>query len=148
MTGVTALHESLVALCRGVPSAIGAVLCDPEGETVVSALGSAPAPAAAEQRAREHVPRALELSMPVAEFLVRLAGAEPCALLNLFDGFIRKHRGGLVRALHFRYAEIELLVRRLPEDFYVVLVVRRAAESASARRQLDAAARTLAQALE
>ena len=145
---MTTLHDSLVALCRGVPSAIGAVLCDYEGETVAAALGPAPAPAAAEQRAREHVPRALDLSMPVAEFLVRLAAAEPCALLNLFDGFIQKHGGGLLRALHFRYAEIELLVRRLPEDFYVVLVVRRAAETASARRKLDHAAQTLAQALQ
>lgn len=145
---MTALQAPLVALCRGVPDAIGAVLCDYEGETVASALGPAPAPAAAAARAREHVPRALALSMPVAEFLVRLAGAEPCALLNLFDGSIRKHGGGFLRAMHFRYSEVELLVRRLPEEFYVVLVVRRPSESGSARRKLEDAARTLTQALE
>ena len=144
---MTALRDPLVALCRGVRGAIGAVLCDFEGETVASALGLASAPKAAEQRAREHVPRAMDLSMPVAEFLVRLAGAEPCALLNLFDGSMKKHGGGVLRGLHFRYAEVDLLVRRLPEEFYVVLVVRRPAESGSARQKLEHAAEALARAL-
>lgn len=144
---MTALDAPLVQLCRTVPGAIGAVLCDYEGETVASALGAAPAPALAERRAREHVPRALALSMPVAEFLVRLAGAEPCALLNLLEGPVRKYGGGLLRAVRLRYAEVDLLVQRLPEEFYVVLVVRRPAETASAQRKLDLAARSLAEAL-
>lgn len=80
MTGE--LEALLEALCDRLPSAIGAVLCDFEGESVVAALGAAPVPPDAEARAREHVPRALALTMPVKEFLIRLAGAEPCALLG------------------------------------------------------------------
>jgi hypothetical protein len=128
------LEAILHALCAAVPAAIGAVLCDFEGETVVAALGTAAPPAAALARAQDHVPRAIALHMPLPAFLMRLAGAEPCALLRLFsEAAAHGHAGGLA-GFTVRYAEVELLVERLPEDFYLVLAVRRPAVSALAQR--------------
>ena len=139
------LSQPLVALCGAVPKAIGAVLCDFEGETVVSALGRAPPPPEAAARAKDHVPKALALTMPVGEFLVRLGGAEPCALLPLFGDRGRARGAGELRTLVLRYAAIELLIQRLPNDFYLVLVLARPAVRALAERHLLAAAAQLAE---
>lgn len=139
------LAGPLVDLCQAVPSAIGAVLCDFEGETVVSALGPAAPPKEAELRAKEHVPRALALTMPVGEFLVRLVGAEPCALLRLFGDGGRVRGAGELAALEVQYEEVELLIRRLPNDFYLVLVLRRPAVRGTARWHLGRIATALAE---
>lgn len=136
--------EILEVLCRAVPEAIGAALCDFEGETVVSALGRAGVPPEAIVRAKEHVPRNLELSMPVAQFLVRLAGAEPCALLEQFATAGRAGGAGAIAGLEARYGAVETLVERLPEDFYVVVVLRRPAVLGRARHHLRRAAAALA----
>lgn len=138
------LEDPLEALCAAVPEAIGAVLCDYEGETVVNALGSAAPPAEAEARASDHVPKNLPLTMPVAEFLVRLAGAEPCALLRQFVVGNRAGAGGQLRSFSTVYEQVEMLVHCLPEDFYVVLVVRRPAIEGRARFHLAQAAEILA----
>lgn len=135
-------------LCGAVPEAIGAVLCDFEGERVVSVLGAAEPPAEAVARAKEHVPRALALSMPLGEFLIRLAAAEPCALLGLFGAAARTHRAGPVASLTLQHQRVELQVFRLPDDFYLCLVLRRPVVSALARRHGEHAARRLAPALE
>jgi hypothetical protein len=138
--------EAIVSdLCARLPCAIGAVLCDFEGEAVCCALGSADAPAEAEKRAREHVPRTLELTMPVAEFLIRLAGAEPCGLLRMFEASSEKHGTGHLCSLEMRYGEVEMLVKKLPNDFYLVLVLRRPAISAEARRLVVEAGARLAE---
>lgn len=140
--------DILEALCQQVPEAIGAVLCDFEGETVVTALGRAAPPHDAIVRAQEHVPKAMALSMPVAEFLVRLAGAEPCALLRQFaDVGVRRQAGGL-RTLEMQYREVQTFACRLPEEFYVVLVTRRPALSGRARACVSRAAAALAPHLE
>jgi len=138
------LERILEALCAKVPEAIGAVLCDFEGETVVTALGRAEPPVEAAARAAEHVPKNLALTMPVAQFLVRLAGAEPCAPLRLFSETCLRHRVGELGALEAQYATVELLVERLPEDFYVVVVLRRPALPGRARYHLRRAAVALA----
>lgn len=143
MTGE--LEALLEALCDRLPSAIGAVLCDFEGESVVAALGAAPVPPDAEARAREHVPRALALTMPVKEFLIRLAGAEPCALLRLFGAPAALHGGGAIEWLELRYEAIDMLVRRLPSDFYLVVVLRRPAVIAEAKRAMAAISPALAE---
>lgn len=138
------LEEILEALVGAVPDAIGAALCDFEGETVVTALGAAAPPPEAAAQATDHVPRTLELAMPVAEFLVRLAGAEPCSTMRLLDETSTRHGAGSITAFEVRYAAVELLVRRLPEDFYVVLVLRRPALTARAEHHLRKAATALA----
>lgn len=130
-------------LCDAVPNVIGAVLCDFEGETVVSALGSASPPEEAAQAAQEHVPKNVALTMSVPEFLVRLAGAEPCALLRLFGEQCRQHSAGELEGLSVSFRQIRMFVRRLPEDFYVVLVVRRPAVVGQAVRHLGTAAERL-----
>ena len=134
------LEGVLQALCLEVPDAIGAVLCDFEGETVVMALGAGDPPPEALARAQEHVPRALGLEMPLKAFLMRLAGAEPCALLRLFQGRCEIGHAGALQGLTMRYAEVDLLVERLPEDFYVVLAVRRPEVTAQALRAVRRAA--------
>lgn len=138
------LEGPLRALCAAVPEAIGAVLCDFEGETVVTVLGGAEPPVEAQARAQEHVPKTLALTMPVAEFLMRLAAAEPCAPLRAFDARTRALGFGGVASLGARYAEVEVLTECLPEDFYVVLVVRRPSLSMRARHHLRRAAVALA----
>lgn len=126
----------LQELCAGVPGCIGAVMCDFEGETVVTALGKTSVPEEAEEKAREHVPKQMALDMPVAEFLIRLAGAEPCALLSMLAQRNQKYGAGALGRLELRYEQVELFVDRLPEDFYVVLVVRSPGLPALARRHL------------
>lgn len=119
------MEQVLKALCARVPAAIGAVVCDDEGETVVSVLGRAPPPEAAEQRARDHVPRSMALHMPVGEFLVRLVGAEVCAVLRAVDHRSRAKAAGAVFGMHIAYREVDLLLSTLPDDYYVVVVLRR-----------------------
>ena len=128
------LEQILEALCADVPEAIGAVLCDYEGETVVVALGAAEPPAEALVLARDHIPRNLALQMPLKAFLMRLAGAEPCALMRLFAAQCEGAGAGPLVAFSIRYREVDLLVERLPEDFYLVLAVRRPAVVGLARR--------------
>ncbi|MCK6550673.1 hypothetical protein L6R52_32850 [Myxococcota bacterium] len=146
MTDALGSLESLLgSLCDQLPAAIGAVLCDFEGESVVAALGAAPVPPEAEARAREHVPRAMALTMPVGEFLMRLAGAEPCALLRLFGAPGEQHGSGAIEWIELRYEAIDMLVRRLPSDFYLVVVLRRPAVIAEAKRAMAAVSPALAE---
>lgn len=137
------LQTILDDLAGAVPKAIGAVLCDFEGETVVASLGAARAPEQAEALAREHVPRSMALAMPVQEFLVRLAGAEPCALLRMFSLLGDKHGTGALSTFELRYDEVDVLVDRLPNDFYLVLLLRRPAVIGHARHHLRRAGRAL-----
>lgn len=138
------MQAVLEAFCARTPEAVGAVVCDDEGETVVSALGSAEPPADADARAREHVPRSMTLHMPVGEFLVRLAGAEVCAVLRALDRTSRRRTAGPVRMTHVAYREVELLSRTLPEDYYLVVVLRRPRVLGVIRRRVEATARVLA----
>ena len=139
------LERVIQNLTDRVPRAIGAVLCDYEGETVLTALGSTPAPEGARRRALEHVPKALKLSMEVGEFLVRLAGAESCGLLRHFDEGGRRFGAGALFSVEMRYSDIELLVHMLPNDYYLVLLLRRPAAIAEARRHVEVASQRLAE---
>lgn len=138
------MEATLQALCARTPEAIGAVVCDDEGETVVSALGRARPPAEADARAREHVPRSMTLHMPVGEFLVRLVGAELCALLRAIDGAGRSKTAGALRGLHLAYRGVELVCRSLPDDYYLLVVLSSPRTLAPIQRRIDAAARVLA----
>jgi hypothetical protein len=119
-----------------LPRAIGAVVCDWEGEAIACALGAADVPAGAKELARDHVPRALELTMPVSEFLIRLGAAEPAALLRMFEESGKKRGTGELSWLEARYEAVEMLVCRLPNEFYLVVVLRRPAVAAEARRHM------------
>ncbi len=139
------LESELERLIAAVPEAIGAIVCDFEGETVVVALGSASLPREAEARALEHVPRRISLEMPVAEFLMRLGGAEPCAILRIAEDAGRRRGGGGIRSLHARYRAVEVLVDPLPEGYYLVLVLRRPALASHARFRLQDASQRLSE---
>jgi len=138
------LQAPLEQLCASVPEAVGVVLCDFEGETVVTRLGAGAPPAAAALRAQDHVPKTLAMQMPVAEFLMRLAAAEPCAPLRHFAACTQASGFGKVSGMEARYADVEVLTECLPEDFYLVLVLRRPSLSFRARRHLQRAAHQLA----
>jgi hypothetical protein len=133
------LDGILENLCAAVPEAIGAVLCDYEGETVVSVIGSAGVPPEAKTEALQHVPKTIGVPAAVEEFLVRLAGAEPCALLRGFGTAAAGRGAGILSALECRYEHVELLIQCLPNDYYIVLILRRPAITASARRYLTSA---------
>ena len=138
------LEEIVQRLAQDVPNAIGAIVCDYEGETVTLALGRAPLPAEAEDHARSYIPRAMVPDVDLGEFLLKLAGAEPCALIRLFDKHSKSHGTGPLTSLDLRYRGVDMLVRRLPEDYYVLLVLLRPALAARARVRLEAASRALA----
>lgn len=137
------MNAIIERLCRQVPRAIGAILCDYEGEAIACALGAAPAPDEAQLRAKEHVPKAIELTMPVNEFLIRLAGAEPCGLIRSFGQTAQKSGAGDLASLEIRYREVEMLVESLPNECYLVLVLRRPVITAEARRIMSEASRLL-----
>jgi hypothetical protein len=139
------LEEILERLTEEVPEAIGAVVCDFEGETVVAALGAAPLPKEALERARDHVPKQIPLVMPIGQFLLRLAGAEPCALLRQIEQRADQRGAGAVRSFHARYENVEILVDPLPGDYYLVLVLRRPALASHARFHLEHASRRIAE---
>lgn len=132
-------------LCARVPKAIGAVVCDWEGEAVCCALGNAEAPKDAFLRAQEHVPRAITLAMPVSEFLVRLAAAEPAGLLRVFGQSGERFGTGGITSMEMSYAEIAVLIDRLPNDFYLMLLLRKPAVTATAKHHMDEASRLLAE---
>src|SRR5262245_10045523 len=130
-------------LCARVPRAIGAIVCDWEGEAIACALGATEAPQGAEERAREHVPRAITLTMPGSEFLVRLAGAEPAGLLRVFGQSGERCGTGELTSLEVSYQEVSVLIDRLPNDFYLMLLLRRPAVTATAKHLMDEASRLL-----
>ncbi|MBK8013317.1 MAG: hypothetical protein IPK13_18425 [Deltaproteobacteria bacterium] len=133
------LEEILQALCGRVPEAIAAVLCDFEGELVVSARGEAQLPEGAEESLFDHVPRARRLTIPEPEYLLRLAAAEPCAILRMFHESGARIGLGALREIEVRYASVDMLVRQLSHEYYVVLFLRRPSLMALARHGLRAA---------
>jgi hypothetical protein len=137
------LDRVLAELCR-TEGVVGGVLCDDEGETVVSAQGTAELPPQAHARAADHVPRSLPLSVPVPEFLLRLGSAETCGLLRSFQRTGRDKLAGALRTLQVRYAALDVLVHTLPQDFYLVLVVRRPTLLSTVAAKLQDASRQLA----
>jgi hypothetical protein len=115
----------LLRLVGELPEAIGAVVCDEEGETVMAMLGRADIPPEAEDRALEHVPRTLALEMPVGQFLLRLCGAEASTLIRTLDTHSRSRGAGAFASLHARYERVEVIVEPLRDDYYLVLVLDR-----------------------
>jgi hypothetical protein len=138
------LERALASLCDALPGAVGAVLCDEVGETVVCVPGPGRLPPEAEAEARRHAPRNLPIAMPLGEFLLRLGGAEPATLLELLGAGARRHRAGPLVEVCSTFAEVVLLMRPLPDDLYLVLVLRRPVVLGVARRALAAAAARVA----
>jgi hypothetical protein len=141
------LEETLRRLLQRVPEAIGAIVCDFEGETVMALLSDTPIPSEAEARAWEHVPKQIALEIPIGQFLMRLAGAEPCSVVRSLDEHGRRRGAGGFLSMHACYERVEILVDPLPSDYYVVLVLRRPALASHARFHLKHASRRLAEAL-
>lgn len=138
------LDAAIKDLVTGVPGALGAIVCDFEGESVVLARGSAPLPPDAELHARSYIPSTMTVDVDAGEFLLKLLGAEPCALLRLFEEHSRSFGIGGVDGFEMRFREVDVIVRRLPEDYYVVFALRRPAVEARARAKLEVAKRALA----
>ena len=109
----------------------------------MSALGSGEVPPTARERATDHVPDRMEINMPVNEFLVRLAGAEPCAIIRQLQAAQNERGAGTLDAYVARYAEIDLIVEQLPEDLYLFVALRRPATVGLARYHTRKAARAL-----
>jgi hypothetical protein len=138
--------EAAVAEAAAVPGAFGAILCDFEGEAVAWKLGAAELPGRVLDEARRHVPEGLGGAVAPADFLLRLAGAEPCALLALFGRQGQAAGVGALEALEIGYARVGLLAALLPDDYYLVVVLdrRRARGFGCARRAVARVAPVLA----
>ncbi len=130
-----------------VAGSFGAVLCDFEGEAIAVRLGPAPLPEGSERRLERHVPRSLGSGPSAGTFLLRLAGAEPCALLALFEGPRARFGAGPLLGLDLEFREAGVLARRLPEDHYVALFLGPTADRARARRVLEQVVPVLAREL-
>lgn len=117
--------ETAVEEAASIPGAFGAVLCDFEGESVVARLGTTPLSESVEAEARKHVPNALKTQFSIGEYLLRLAGAEPCALLMTVGRRLNNGAAGRLNTLEIGYENVSLVVLTLPEDFYLVIVLDR-----------------------
>src|SRR5688572_29004589 len=138
------LEGVVEALCTRLPEAIGAILCDSEGEAVVHAIGAADPPDGAERNAESRIPRSFIDSMSLREFLLRVSGAEPCPLLQMFRERSEARGFGPIAGLDLSFGAIELLVRCLPDDYYLMLALRRPTIRARAVVALDQARAELA----
>lgn len=134
------LEHILRALCAAVPRAIGVVLADDDGESVVTVRGSAPLPHGARAEAERHIPRALAATTDVEQLALRLAGAEPSAVLRVLGP-----RHG--RAYEVRHGAVDVLVERVDDELYVALFVLRPVLRAQARPALLGTVRALRAAL-
>ncbi len=119
------VFEAAVEEAAAVPGALGAVLCDFEGEAVVTRWGVGPLPPDVEAEAQKHVPNAVRSQVSVGQYLLRLAAAEPCALLMTFSRKTLSRHGGPLDTLEIAYRNVGLVVLSLPEDFYLVIVLDR-----------------------
>jgi hypothetical protein len=137
------IEEVVQLLCAEIPEAIGAIVCDYEGESVVYALGPAEPPDGAEESARSRIPRTLGSKISITEFLLRIAGAEPCSLLTLFGERSLSRGAGEIVSLDLRFEQVDLLIRRLPDGYYVMVALRRPALRGQAKSSLEAAQRRL-----
>jgi hypothetical protein len=138
------LQLRLGALCAELPDALGAVLCDYDGERVVSADGAAEIPEAALAAAARHVPRTLDAPDERRRFLLSIAGAEPCGPLAALGAVAERSGVGALSELGWTFRDVAVLVATLPDDYYLVLALRRPTVIAPAWRALRAAARDLA----
>lgn len=116
--------RALVADIARSPQVIGAVLCDDEGEAVFVSSGEAELPSGATARASEHMPRTMALDVPERDFLLRLGSAETCGLLRVLQRVAQTRGAGAVEFVHLRYAHVDVILRALPEDFYVAVFVK------------------------
>ncbi|MEM1025696.1 MAG: hypothetical protein AAGJ19_18610 [Myxococcota bacterium] len=132
----------LASLCEN-PEVVGAVLCDDEGEMVATSRGPAELPVGAEEQAVRHMPSALSADVPAPEFLLRLGSAETCGPLRLMQRIAKRGAAGEVQIVAVRYRELDVLVHALPEDFYVVVFVRRPNLLAGLRARLEAVGQAL-----
>ena len=137
------LQNIVQVVCDRVPEVIGAVLCDQQGETIVSALGQATVPPEANERAKDHVPNRIDLNIPVGEFLVRLAGAEPCAVIRQLQAAQTEQGAGSLDAYVARYSQVDLIVEQLPEELYLFIALRRPASVGRTRFYTRRAAQQL-----
>src|SRR5262245_18853795 len=138
------LEEIVRSLLAELPEAIGAIVCDGEGEAVVSVLGASPPPPGAEEQARSRIPSKLAPAMSLSEFLLRVGGAEPCGLIAQLEECGTTRRVGALDGFDLRFSELDVLVRRLPEQYYVMLALRRPSARALAGARLETARARLA----
>lgn len=115
--------SAAVADAAAARGALGAVLCDFEGEAVLTCVGGTPLSDAVATEAMRHVPEALPAHHSPEEFLLRLCGAEPCALLALFARTATATGAGTVAGYELRFETVGVVVVCLPEDYYLTVVL-------------------------
>lgn len=136
----------LAGLCEN-SDVVGAVLCDDEGEMVATCRGPAELPPGAAEHANRHMPTTFSSDVPAPDFLLRLASAETCGPLRLMQRIAKAAAAGEVRTVDLRYAQLDVLLHALPEDFYLVVFVRRPNLLAGLRARLVSAGRSLGEQL-
>lgn len=117
------LEEALDA-AAGLPGIYGAILCDFEGEAVMVRFGEEPLPEGALDHATSQVPHAVRADAASGEYLLRLAGAEPCALVALFQQRSSAGGAGELEAFELGFRRVRVTVIRLPEEYYLAVFAR------------------------
>lgn len=127
-----------VAAAAHLPGVFGAVLCDHEGEAVIARFGPEPLPEAALHHVASQVPKAVREDAASSDYLLRLAGAEPCAMLALMQQRSERAEAGAIEGVEIGYRRVRVALLRLPEDYYLAVFARAGAVSpAWVRRVLD-----------
>jgi hypothetical protein len=126
-------------LCSGLPRAIGAIVCDPDGERIAHAEGRAPAPLSATDRAKAQLPQSMRDRSESLELLLQLAAAEPQAYLRALHDRGRSSGAGDLKTVELQFADVCVLVSPLPEQHYLLLALRRPCVVLDARQALESA---------
>ncbi len=117
---MSAFAHILKKMVERVPGALGAIFADWDGEAV-------------DQFA--HV--------SVSTMEIKLAGAHWGVVLALATARLREAGAGAVDEMWIEGERALVLVRRVTDQYFVVLAVRRGAHLGTARRELELGARTL-----
>lgn len=131
--------EAALSAAAEVQGVLGAILCDGEGEAVLTRVGPSPLSPPMEREARSHVPDSLHSEEALVDFLLRLAGAEPSALLASLRARTVAGGGGELEGLEIGFRAVRVVVVELGKEYYLVTVLDRASARgfAEARRMAE-----------
>lgn len=135
--------ESLLDTASQCPGTFGVLLCDYEGETVMSRFGDTEVSSVVLDAAASQLPGSLRTKVEAKEYLLRVVGAELCPLLAQFDRVTQNADEGPLIGFELVFEHIDLVVRRLPDDYYLAFVLGKGRGLGAARYWADRLAPSL-----
>jgi hypothetical protein len=142
------MEKLLEDLCQCCPAALGAAVCDSEGESLALALGSADFPSSSLQLIDARLPRQFDRqSWPENDtklFTLRQWAAEPSRSTGrLRQAWKSGAEHACLTAFCLRFRHIDLAMATLEDHMYLVLVLRRPNLLSLSRREVMRTAHAL-----